>query len=89
MVSGTNSSEIAQSNTVYGRASQATLDAIDQVADQGLLSRSGVITQILEDWATRRATEIRELEATWSATQCQHVRDLKTACDEARILLAH
>lgn len=89
MVSGTNNSELGHSHTVYGRASQATVDALDQVADQGLLSRSAVITQILETWATRRAAEIRELERNWNPEDLGLVSDLATACEDARQLLAH
>lgn len=88
MVSGTNNSEFGHPHTVYGRASQATVDALDQVADQGLLSRSAVITQILETWATRRAAEIRELERTWNAEDRGLVSELTGVCAEARQLLA-
>jgi len=54
--------------TVYGHLDQRTLAAIDLVADQMLMPRSWVITQILREWEERRRIEIDALEESWNGS---------------------
>jgi hypothetical protein len=54
--------------TVYGPCDAPTLAAIDRVADQMLMPRSWVVTQILREWAERRSTEIGGLEQSWNGS---------------------
>jgi hypothetical protein len=44
------------------------LAAIDRVADQMLMPRSWVVTQILREWAERRSTEVGALEQSWNGS---------------------
>jgi hypothetical protein len=54
--------------TVYGQLERDAVDAIDRVADQMLMPRSWVVTQILREWAERRSSEIHELEESWNGS---------------------
>lgn len=53
---------------VYGNPDRHTLEAIDQVAEQMLMPRSWVVSQILREWAESRAAEHRVLEESWSGS---------------------
>ena len=54
--------------TVYGKADRQTLDEIDRVADQMLMPRSWVVSQILREWSEGRSAEIAELEQSWNGS---------------------
>jgi predicted transcriptional regulator len=54
--------------TVYGRLDRKAAEAVDRVADQMLMPRSWVVTQILREWAERRTAEIHELEQSWNGS---------------------
>ena len=62
--------------TVYGQADRPTTAAIDRVADQMLMPRSWVVTQILREWAERRTTEIHELEQSWNGSVREELGEL-------------
>ena len=72
--------------TVYGHLDQRTLDAIDRVAEQMLMPRSWVVTQILREWEERRRTEISDLEESWNGSYreetSQHAPD--GPCEDCR-----
>jgi hypothetical protein len=53
---------------VYGQTDHPTLDAIDRLAEQMLMPRSWVVTQILREWAEGRMAELRELEQSWNGS---------------------
>ena len=55
-------------HTVYGPCDARTLAAVDRVADQMLMPRSWVVTQILREWAERRSTEVGALEQSWNGS---------------------
>ena len=54
--------------TVYGHLDAKTLEAIDRVADQMLMPRSWVVSQICKEWAERRSSEIHALEESWNGS---------------------
>jgi predicted transcriptional regulator len=54
--------------TVFGQLDRKMVDAVDRVADQMLMPRSWVVTQILREWAERRTKEIHELEQSWNGS---------------------
>ena len=58
---------------VYGHPDAATLAAIDQVAEQMLMPRSWVVTQILREWAETRAAEHAVLEESWNGSYREHL----------------
>jgi hypothetical protein len=62
--------------TVFGQADVETLGAVDRVADQMLMPRSWVVTQILREWAERRSAEIHELERSWNGSVREEMGDL-------------
>ena len=53
---------------VFGQADRPTLTAIDQLAEQMMMPRSWVVTQILREWAEGRAAELRALEQSWNGS---------------------
>ena len=54
--------------TVYGHIDSRTVEAIDRLADQMLMPRSWVVSQILREWSERRTLEIHELEESWNGS---------------------
>ena len=58
---------------VFGHADPRTLDAIDRVADQMLMPRSWVVSQIVREWAETRAAEIAALETSWNGSTREHL----------------
>ena len=67
-ISPQNKTSTAVDLTVYGQLDRQAVDAIDRVAEQMLMPRSWVVTQILREWAERRSTEIHELEQSWNGS---------------------
>jgi hypothetical protein len=53
---------------VYGNPDRHTLEAIDRLAEEMLMPRSWVVTQIKRVWAEGRAAEHRVLEESWSGS---------------------
>jgi hypothetical protein len=53
---------------VFGQPDRSTLHAIDRMAEQMLMPRSWVVTQILREWAEGRAAELRALEESWNGS---------------------
>ena len=53
---------------VFGQADRPTLTAIDQLAEQMMMPRSWVVTQILREWAEGRVAELRALEESWNGS---------------------
>ena len=53
---------------VFGQADHPTLGAIDQLAEQMMMPRSWVVTQILREWAEGRVAELRALEQSWNGS---------------------
>ena len=79
MSTKTNTAARTNSNnetTVFGQADAATLAAIDQVADQMLMPRSWVVSQILREWSENRAAEIDALEQSWNGSVREELGDL-------------
>ena len=74
------------STTVFGHLDARTITEIDQVADQMLMPRSWVVTQILREWEERRRTEICDLEESWNGSYreetSQHAPD--GPCEDCR-----
>ena len=58
---------------VFGQPDRSTLDAIDRMAEQMLMPRSWVVTQILREWAEGRAAEARVLEESWNGSYREHL----------------
>jgi hypothetical protein len=58
----------ADTITVYGHIDRPTSDALDRLADQMLMPRSWVVSQILKEWAERRSTELHALEDSWNGS---------------------
>ena len=58
---------------VFGQPDRHTLDAIDRLAEQMLMPRSWVVTQILREWAEGRAAELRALEESWNGSYREHL----------------
>ena len=74
--------------TVYGQLERPAVDAIDRVAEQMLMPRSWVVTQILREWAERRSTEIHELEQSWNGSYREELgrQGLDGPCEDCRPL---
>ena len=53
---------------VLEQTAQHNQTTIDRVAEQMLMPRSWVVTQILREWAERRSSEIHELEQSWNGS---------------------
>jgi hypothetical protein len=53
---------------VFGQADHPTLAEIDHLAEQMMMPRSWVVTQILREWAEGRAAELRALEQSWNGS---------------------
>jgi predicted transcriptional regulator len=72
--------------TVYGHLDRKTLGEVDQVAEQMLMPRSWVITQIVREWAERRNIEITELEESWNGSYREEVghQAAQEICDDCR-----
>ena len=72
--------------TVYGQIDRRTLDAVDRVAEQMLMPRSWVVTQILREWAERRSVEIHELEESWNGSYREELgrRGLEGPCEDCK-----
>jgi hypothetical protein len=68
MVSNASNSKFSNDTTVFGKADRQTLDEIDRVADQMLMPRSWVVSQILREWSENRSAEIGELERSWNGS---------------------
>lgn len=58
---------------VFGQPDHQTLRAIDQLAEQMMMPRSWVVTQILREWAEGRAAEHRVLEESWNGSYREHL----------------
>jgi hypothetical protein len=58
---------------VFGHPDHATLAAIDQVAEQMLMPRSWVVTQILREWTESRVAELQALEESWNGSYREHM----------------
>ena len=58
---------------VFGQPDHHTLRAIDQLAEQMMMPRSWVVTQILREWAEGRMAELRELEQSWNGSYREHL----------------
>jgi len=71
---------------VFGHADRATLAEIDQVADQMLMPRSWVVSQILREWSERRSLEIHELEESWNGSVLEEIGQeaLDGPCEDCR-----
>lgn len=63
-----NPTTAAVDTTVFGHLDRRSADAIDRVAEQMLMPRSWVVTQILREWVEHRDTEINELEESWNGS---------------------
>lgn len=74
--------------TVYGQLDRPAVDTIDRVAEQMLMPRSWVVTQILREWAERRSTEIHELEHSWNGSYREELgrHGLEGPCEDCRPL---
>ena len=59
--------------TVYGRVDAQTVVSIDRVADQMLMPRSWVVSQILREWSERRSVEVHALEESWDGSYREHL----------------
>jgi len=72
--------------TVYGQLERTAVDAIDRVAEQMLMPRSWVVTQILREWAERRSMEIHELEQSWNGSYREELgrHGLEGPCEDCR-----
>jgi hypothetical protein len=80
--------DAAQSNvTVYGHIDRPTADALDRIADQMLMPRSWVVSQILKEWAERRSIEVHALEVSWNESTREELarHGLETPVDPSRI----
>ena len=53
---------------VFGQPDGHTLRAIDQLAEQMMMPRSWVVTQILREWAEGRVAELLALEQSWNGS---------------------
>lgn len=51
---------------VYGLIDRRFVQEIDRVADQMLMPRSWVVSQIVREWVERRTSECGELEQSWN-----------------------
>lgn len=58
----------APKSPVFGHADAKTIDAIDRLADQMLMPRSWVVSQILKEWVESRATEANAPQASWNGS---------------------
>lgn len=54
--------------TVFGHLDPKIVEQIDRLADQMLMPRSWVVSQILREWSERRSLEINELEESWNGS---------------------
>jgi predicted transcriptional regulator len=74
------------STTIYGHLDTRTLAEIDQVADQMLMPRSWVVTQILREWSERRTIELHELEESWNGSYREEAGEqaLEGPCEDCR-----
>jgi hypothetical protein len=72
--------------TIYGNVDRESVDAIDRVAEQMLMPRSWVVTQILREWAERRSSEIHELEQSWNGSYREELgrHGLEGPCEDCR-----
>ena len=59
--------------TVYGQLDARAIVSIDRVADQMLMPRSWVVSQILREWSERRSVEIHALEESWNGSYREHL----------------
>jgi predicted transcriptional regulator len=78
---------LAQSSiTVFGHLDARTITEIDQVADQMLMPRSWVVTQILREWSERRTIELHELEESWNGSYREEAGEkaLEGPCEDCR-----
>jgi predicted transcriptional regulator len=78
---------VQNSVTVYGHVDRATADALDRIADQMLMPRSWVVSQILKEWAERRSIEVHALEVSWNESTREQLakHGLETPVDPSRI----
>ena len=85
-VTQTAPASIEPSATVYGHLDRRTLAEIDQVADQMLMPRSWVVTQILREWCERRTIELHELEESWNGSFREEAGEkaLEGPCEDCR-----
>jgi hypothetical protein len=72
--------------TVYGHINGRTIEAIDRLADQMLMPRSWVVSQILREWSERRTLEIHELEESWNGSFREEIgqQALDGPCEDCR-----
>ena len=72
--------------TVFGQLDRPAVDAIDRVAEQMLMPRSWVVTQILREWAERRSSEIHELEQSWNGSYREELGrvGLEAPCEDCQ-----
>src|SRR5258706_9164263 len=75
--------------TVYGRLDSRTVEAIDRLADQMLMPRSWVVSQILREWSERRSLEIHEVEESWNGRYWEGIGEPAPggACEDCRPIL--
>jgi len=74
--------------TVYGHIDGRTVEAIDRLADQMLMPRSWVVSQILREWSERRTLEIHELEESWNGSFREEIgqRAREWPCEDCRTI---
>src|SRR5688572_15069312 len=73
--------------SVYGQATPECLAALDRTAEQMLMPRSWVVSQILQQWHEQRQVERPVAEQSWDDGYAEAVESTRRTCREARALL--
>lgn len=73
--------------SVYGQASPDCVAELDRTAEQMLMPRSWVVSQILQQWYEQRQVELPAPEQSWGGGYAQAVESTRRTCREARALL--
>ncbi|HSI36455.1 MAG: hypothetical protein ACAI43_24045 [Phycisphaerae bacterium] len=83
----TNHNARRSEQSVYGQAAPDCLAELDRTAEQMLMPRSWVVSQILQQWYEQRQVERPVTEQSWDDGYAEAVESTRRTCREARALL--
>lgn len=80
----------SNSRTVYGTIDEQCLGEIDQIAEQMMMPRSWVVSQIIKEWCERRQAELRQevSEQSWEDSYSEVIGRLSSDQNQPQALSA-
>jgi hypothetical protein len=74
-------------HSVYGQAAPDCLAELDRTAEQMLMPRSWVVSQIIQQWYEQRRGERTTAERAWDDGYAEALESTRRTCRDARALL--